>query len=65
MFVDLIFLKHTIVTVRCNSLNDTKIIFYFSLITGEYDHIPEVAFYMVGPIEEVDQKAVRLAEDQN
>ncbi|XP_061186111.1 ATP synthase subunit beta, mitochondrial [Saccostrea echinata] len=34
------------------------------VLNGEYDHIPEVAFYMVGPIEEVDQKAARLAEEQ-
>ena len=33
---------------------------YFS---GELDHLPEVAFYMVGPIEEVVEKAERLAED--
>jgi len=35
------------------------------VLMGEYDHIPEVAFYMVGPIEEVDQKAARLAEEQS
>jgi F0F1-type ATP synthase beta subunit len=28
------------------------------------DHIPEVAFYMVGAIEEVVAKAERLAEEQ-
>lgn len=35
------------------------------VLNGEYDHIPEVAFYMVGHIEEVDQKAARLAEEQS
>lgn len=32
--------------------------------TGEYDALPEQAFYMVGPIEEVVQKAKKLAEEQ-
>lgn len=31
---------------------------------GEMDHLPEVAFYMVGPIEEVVKKAERLAEER-
>uniref|UniRef100_A0A915KU46 Uncharacterized protein n=1 Tax=Romanomermis culicivorax TaxID=13658 RepID=A0A915KU46_ROMCU len=31
----------------------------------ELDHLPEVAFYMVGGIEEVVQKAEKLAEEQN
>ena len=30
---------------------------------GEYDHLPEMAFYMVGPIEEVVQKAEQLAQE--
>jgi F0F1-type ATP synthase beta subunit len=29
------------------------------------DHLPEVAFYMVGQIEEVKAKADKLAEEQN
>jgi len=33
-----------------------------SILEGEYDHLPEVAFYMVGGIEEVAAKATRLAE---
>lgn len=33
------------------------------ILEGELDHLPEVAFYMVGPIEEVVQKAQRLAEE--
>lgn len=32
---------------------------------GEYDALPEQAFYMVGPIEEVVQKAKKLAEEQS
>lgn len=33
------------------------------ILDGELDHLPEVAFYMVGPIEEVIQKAEKLAEE--
>uniref|UniRef100_T1GB65 ATP synthase subunit beta n=1 Tax=Megaselia scalaris TaxID=36166 RepID=T1GB65_MEGSC len=33
------------------------------ILGGEYDHLPEVAFYMVGPIEEVVEKADRLAKE--
>merc|ERR1711893_153505 len=33
------------------------------ILNGELDHLPEAAFYMVGPIEEVIQKAERLAEE--
>jgi len=32
------------------------------ILAGELDHIPEQAFYMVGPIEEVVEKAERLAQ---
>lgn len=35
-----------------------------AILKGEYDHLPEVAFYMVGPIEEVAEKATRLAAEQ-
>merc|ERR1711988_1259895 len=34
-----------------------------AILRGELDHLPEVAFYMVGPIEEVHEKAERLAEE--
>ena len=34
------------------------------LVSGELDNLPEVAFYMVGPIEEVVEKAQRLAEER-
>ena len=30
---------------------------------GEYDHLPEAAFYMVGTIEEAVEKAQRLAAE--
>jgi len=33
------------------------------VLQGELDHLPEVAFYMVGPVEEVIAKAERLAEE--
>ena len=33
------------------------------ILSGELDHLPEMAFYMVGPIEEVTQKAETLAKD--
>jgi len=34
-----------------------------AILNGELDHLPEVAFYMVGPIEEVYAKAEKLSED--
>jgi len=34
------------------------------ILSGEMDHLPEIAFYMVGPIEEVTKKAERLAEER-
>ena len=34
-----------------------------AILAGEYDHLPEVAFYMVGPIEEVVEKAEKLAKE--
>jgi F-type H+-transporting ATPase subunit beta len=33
------------------------------LVEGEYDHLPEQAFYMVGPIEEAVEAAKRLTTD--
>ena len=41
----------TVVASRC--AND---------VAGEYDHLPEQAFYMVGTIEAAVEKAQRLAE---
>lgn len=34
-------------------------------LQGEYDALPEQAFYLVGPIEEVIQKAEKLAEEHS
>ena len=37
---------------------------YVGLIAnGEYDHLPEAAFYMVGTIEQAVEKAQRLAAE--
>ena len=37
---------------------------YFCLrFSGKYDHLPEAAFYMVGDIDDVIQKADKLAEE--
>ncbi len=43
-------------------LNDT-IKGFDSICKGEYDHLPEAAFYMVGGIEEVIEKAEKLSKD--
>ncbi len=43
-------------------LEDT-ITSFKAVVAGEYDHLPEAAFYMVGGIEEVKAKAQRLAAD--
>ncbi|MDO1584046.1 F0F1 ATP synthase subunit beta [Rhizobium oryzicola] len=42
------------------SLEDT-IKGFKGLVNGEYDHLPEAAFYMVGSIEEAMEKAKKLA----
>jgi F-type H+/Na+-transporting ATPase subunit beta len=34
-----------------------------AVVNGEYDHLPEAAFYMVGGIEEAVEKAQRLASE--
>jgi len=34
-----------------------------SILEGKYDHLPEPAFYMVGPIEEVEAKAKSMASE--
>ncbi|KAF0115854.1 MAG: atpD, partial [Hyphomonadaceae bacterium] len=31
------------------------------LVNGDYDHLPEQAFYMVGSIEEAIEKAAKMA----
>ncbi|EGC38926.1 hypothetical protein DICPUDRAFT_52984 [Dictyostelium purpureum] len=35
------------------------------ILEGKYDHLPEAAFYMVGGIEDVEAKAVKLMEQSN
>ena len=32
-----------------------------AVVAGEYDHLPEGAFYMVGDIEDVKAKAAKMA----
>ena len=33
------------------------------IVAGEYDHLPEAAFYMVGTIEEAVEKAAKMAQE--
>ena len=39
---------------------DETIAGFKGIINGDYDHLPEAAFYMVGSIEEVEKKAEKL-----
>jgi F-type H+-transporting ATPase subunit beta len=34
-----------------------------AVVDGEYDHLPEQAFYMVGGIEQAVEKAKKMAEE--
>jgi F-type H+-transporting ATPase subunit beta len=34
-----------------------------ALARGDYDHLPEQAFYMVGAIEEAEEKAEKLKQE--
>jgi F-type H+-transporting ATPase subunit beta len=43
------------------SLKDT-ISGFKGILAGDYDHLPEQAFYMVGGIEEVVEKAAKLTK---
>ena len=43
-------------------LEDT-IASFKAVVAGEYDHLPEAAFYMVGGIDEVIAKAEKLAAE--
>ena len=36
---------------------------YKAVVEGDYDHLPEAAFYMVGGIEEAIAKAEKMAQD--
>ena len=40
---------------------DETIASFKAVVAGEYDHLPEAAFYMVGGIKEAVAKAERLA----
>jgi F-type H+-transporting ATPase subunit beta len=40
---------------------DVTIASFKAVVAGEYDHLPEGAFYMVGGIEDVKAKAAKLA----
>ena len=42
---------------------DKTIASFKAVVAGEYDHLPEAAFYMVGDIEEVKAKAQKLAAE--
>ena len=42
---------------------DATIKGFDSICKGEYDHLPEAAFYMVGTIEEVIAKAEKMAKE--
>jgi F0F1-type ATP synthase beta subunit len=35
------------------------------ILNGELDYLPESAFYMVGPVEEVVQKAEKMASERS
>ena len=43
---------------------DSTIKGFDAICKGEYDHLPEAAFYMVGGIEEVIEKAEKLSQDK-
>merc|ERR1719479_75552 len=43
---------------------DQTISGFKAILAGKYDHLPEVAFYMVGNIDEVVAKAERLASER-
>ena len=44
---------------------DSTIKGFDAICKGEYDHLPEAAFYMVGGIEEVVEKAEKLSQNKN
>ena len=43
---------------------DSTIKGFDAICKGEYDHLPEAAFYMVGGIDEVIEKAEKLSQDK-
>ena len=52
-FLDVVCVKFWLSWAKCG----------YSFPPGEYDALPEQAFYMVGPIEEVVEKAAQMAKD--
>ena len=45
-------------------MNVERVLQYCDVICkGEYDHLPEAAFYMVGTIEEAVEKAEKMSKD--
>ena len=42
---------------------DSTIKGFDSICKGEYDHLPEAAFYMVGTIEEAIEKAKKMEQE--
>ena len=48
---------------RLNFLFQESIDGFKKILNGELDHLPEVAFYMVGDIADVIEKADRLADE--
>lgn len=46
-----------------HTLQNAAVLTTLFLCVGDYDHLPEQAFYMVGPIEEAVAKADKLAEE--
>ena len=42
---------------------DKTIASFKAVVAGEYDHLPEASFYMVGDIDEVIAKAQKMAAD--
>ena len=42
---------------------DVTIASFKAVVAGEYDHLPESAFYMVGAIEEAVAKAEKMAAE--
>jgi F0F1-type ATP synthase beta subunit len=41
----------------------TTISSFRRIAAGEFDHLPEQAFYMVGPLKEVEEKAAILLKE--
>ena len=50
-------------TLSWNPALEDTIRSFKALVAGEYDHLPEQAFYMVGGIDEAVAKAEKLAAE--